>query len=128
MGFGVAWFSLASLLLPAALSPAVAATGLTFAAVLASRFLVGFGEGVAMPAMNNLVARNVPLSLKATALGNCYTGFHAGSRGGCRGWVAASGGKGLGSKFVHSMGVSGVGVTAWGGQCTPGESLWHHGE
>ena len=46
MGLGVAWFSLASLLLPAALSPAVAATGLTFTAVLAARFLVGFGEGV----------------------------------------------------------------------------------
>ncbi|GAB4816678.1 hypothetical protein N2152v2_003724 [Parachlorella kessleri] len=79
MGVGVAWFSLASLLLPAALSPAVAATGLTFAAVLAARFLVGFGEGVAMPAMNNLIARNIPPSLKATALGNCYTGFHTGN-------------------------------------------------
>ncbi len=81
MGMGVAWFSLASLLLPAALSPAVAATGLTFAAVLAARFLVGVGEGVAMPAMNNLVARFVPPALKATALGNCYTGFHTGGSG-----------------------------------------------
>jgi MFS family permease len=79
MGLGVAWFSLASCLLPAALSPAVAASGMTFAAVLAARFLVGFGEGVAMPAMNNLVARHIPPALKATALGNCYTGFHTGA-------------------------------------------------
>lgn len=35
-------------------------------------------QGVAMPAMNNLVARNVPPARKATALGNCYTGFHSG--------------------------------------------------
>lgn len=47
MAVGVAWFSLASLLLPAALSPALAAAyggALVFPAVLAARFLVGFGE------------------------------------------------------------------------------------
>lgn len=37
---GVAWFSLASLLLPAALSPAVAAAGLTLPAVLLARVCV----------------------------------------------------------------------------------------
>lgn len=37
---GIAWFSLASLLLPAALSPAVAAAGLTLPAMLMARCLV----------------------------------------------------------------------------------------
>lgn len=46
MGAGIAWFSIASALLPAvAITPWTAAAGLTLPAVLASRFLVGFGEG-----------------------------------------------------------------------------------
>lgn len=46
MGLGVVWFSLASALLPAAaITPWTAAAGLTLPAVLAARFLVGFGEG-----------------------------------------------------------------------------------
>ena len=46
MGCGIAWFSLASMLLPAvAITPWTAAAGLTLPAVLAARFLVGFGEG-----------------------------------------------------------------------------------
>ncbi|KAL4434256.1 hypothetical protein ABPG75_000697 [Micractinium tetrahymenae] len=80
MGAGVVWFSLASALLPAvAITPWTAAAGLTLPAVLASRFLVGFGEGVALPAMNNLIARNIHSSRKATALGNVFTGFHTGN-------------------------------------------------
>ena len=82
MGVGIAWFSLASLLLPlAAITPATAALGLTLPAVLAARFMVGFGEGVALPAMNNLVARNVPAARRATALGTVFTGFHSGAGG-----------------------------------------------
>lgn len=46
MGAGIIWFSLASALLPAvAITPWTAAAGLTLPAVLAARFLVGFGEG-----------------------------------------------------------------------------------
>jgi hypothetical protein len=46
MGVGIVWFSLASALLPAAaITPWTAAAGLTLPAVLAARFLVGFGEG-----------------------------------------------------------------------------------
>lgn len=46
MGVGIIWFSLASALLPAvAITPWTAAAGLTLPAVLAARFLVGFGEG-----------------------------------------------------------------------------------
>ncbi|KAL4424918.1 hypothetical protein ABPG77_009647 [Micractinium sp. CCAP 211/92] len=80
MGAAIAWFSIASALLPAvAITPWTAAAGLTLPAVLASRFLVGFGEGVALPAMNNLIARNIHPSRKATALGNVFTGFHTGN-------------------------------------------------
>lgn len=140
MGLGIVWFSLASALLPAAaITPWTAAAGLTLPAVLAARFLVGFGEGaqgclcvvtcawryrgggcapqqqhhphpcphpphpcptpqrpcpalpgVALPAMNNLVARNIPPARKATALGACFTGFHTGGAGAgcCWGWEA----------------------------------------
>eukprot|EP00887_Chlorella_sp_A99_P000660 scaffold5.g660.t1 len=80
MAAGVAWFSLASMLLPAAaLTPWTAAAGLALPAVLVARFLVGFGEGVALPSMNNLVARLVDPARKATALGASFSGFHAGN-------------------------------------------------
>jgi hypothetical protein len=60
MGAGIIWFSLASILLPAlAITPATIAAGLVLPAVLASRFLVGVGEGVALPAMNSVVASQV---------------------------------------------------------------------
>lgn len=39
----------------------------------------GLGEGVALPSMNNLVARHVPPSAKARALGMCFSGFHSGA-------------------------------------------------
>lgn len=43
-----------------------------------ARGMVGLGEGVALPAMNNLVANNIPLARRSTALGGCFTGFHSG--------------------------------------------------
>lgn len=79
MAYSVFWFSLASLLMPAALSGPVAAAGLTLPAVMLARGLVGLGEGVALPAMNNLVANNIPPSRRSTALGGCFTGFHSGN-------------------------------------------------
>lgn len=56
MAYGVMWFSLASTLTPLALTSPVAALGLTLPALLLARTMVGLGEGVALPAMNNLVA------------------------------------------------------------------------
>lgn len=38
----------------------------------------GLGEGVAMPSMNNLVSRFVPLAAKATAIGLIFLGFNCG--------------------------------------------------
>ena len=111
MACGIAWFSLASLLLPAALSAPVslrlahlsnllstrtllhslhvasvrtqvARTGLTMAAVLLARACVGLGEGVALPTMNHLVAAHVPPASRATALGTAFSGFHCGAHAG----------------------------------------------
>lgn len=62
----------------------VAAAGLTLPAVMLARGLVGLGEGVALPAMNNLVANNIPPSRRSTALGGCFTGFHSGVSCSCR--------------------------------------------
>ena len=56
----------------------MAAAGLTLPAVMLARGMVGLGEGVALPAMNNLVANNIPLARRSTALGGCFTGFHTG--------------------------------------------------
>lgn len=54
LGFGVIWWSMAT-----ALTPVAAQLGLPF--LLAARACMGVGEGVAMPAMNNLLSRYVLL-------------------------------------------------------------------
>ncbi|KAG7667865.1 putative anion transporter 4, chloroplastic [Nannochloris sp. 'desiccata'] len=80
MAAGIIFFSIASALLPlAAVTPLTAALGVTLPAVLAVRFLVGFGEGVALPSMNNLIATRIPPAQRATALGMCFMGFHTGN-------------------------------------------------
>lgn len=50
LGFGVVWWSLAT-----ALTPFAAMAGLP--ALLFARACMGVGEGVAMPAMNNMLSR-----------------------------------------------------------------------
>ena len=50
LGAGVIWWSLAT-----AFTPIAASMGLV--PLLASRALMGIGEGVAMPAMNNMLSR-----------------------------------------------------------------------
>lgn len=80
MAVGIVFFSLASILLPAvAVTPWTATLGVTLPAVLLARFLVGFGEGVALPSMNNLVATRIPPQSRATALGAVFMGFHTGN-------------------------------------------------
>ncbi len=47
----------------------------------------GLGEGVALPAMSNLVASHIPPAAKARALGMCFSGFHSGeTRRACTAW------------------------------------------
>lgn len=79
LAVGIVWFSLASALLPALLQPAVVAAGLSLPAAVLARALVGLGEGVALPSMNNLVAEHVPPSRRASALGACFGGFQSGN-------------------------------------------------
>ena len=54
LGFGVVWWSVATVLTPLA-------AGLGLPALLLARACMGVGEGVAMPAMNNLLSRRVTL-------------------------------------------------------------------
>lgn len=83
MAWGIVFFSLASALLPlVAVTPAMAALGWTLPAVLFVRFLVGLGEGVALPSMNNLVATRIEPSQRATALGVVFAGFQSGNLAG----------------------------------------------
>lgn len=75
LGFGIALFSLANASFPLAFSEGGASIGWA----LALRALVGMGEGVAMPTMNNLVASNVIRERRSAATGMAFTGFHAGT-------------------------------------------------
>ncbi|KAL6769597.1 PHT4C [Auxenochlorella protothecoides x Auxenochlorella symbiontica] len=95
LGWGIAWFSLSSLLLPLlAVTPLTRSLGLVLPAVLLTRFLVGLGEGVAMPAMISLVAQRVSPARSSAALGAAYTGFHSGNLLGLvlSPWLIARGG------------------------------------
>ncbi|KAK9843080.1 hypothetical protein WJX74_006724 [Apatococcus lobatus] len=75
LGFGVAWWSLAT-----ALTPLAASLGLP--ALLFARACMGIGEGVAMPAMNNLLSRWVPVQERSRSLSLVYSGMYTGSMAG----------------------------------------------
>ncbi|GAX83160.1 hypothetical protein CEUSTIGMA_g10586.t1 [Chlamydomonas eustigma] len=72
LGLGVVWWSLAT-----ALTPVAAQLGLP--ALLAVRMLMGIGEGVAMPAMNNMLSRWVPVKERSRSLALVYSGMFLGS-------------------------------------------------
>ena len=72
LGFGVVWWSLATMLTPLA-----AQLGLPV--LLAARAAMGVGEGVAMPAMNNLLSRWVPVQERSRSLALVYSGMYSGS-------------------------------------------------
>ncbi|GFR49337.1 hypothetical protein Agub_g11299 [Astrephomene gubernaculifera] len=72
LGLGVLWWSLAT-----AATPAAAACGLP--TLLAARALMGVGEGVAMPAMNALLAKWVPTGERGRSLALVYSGMFTGS-------------------------------------------------
>ena len=72
LGFGVVWWSLATVLTPLA-----AQLGLPV--LLAARAAMGVGEGVAMPAMNNLLSRWVPVQERSRSLALVYSGMYSGS-------------------------------------------------
>ncbi|PAN31284.1 hypothetical protein PAHAL_5G409400 [Panicum hallii] len=72
LGFGVVWWSIAT-----ALTPIAAQLGLPF--LLVVRAFMGIGEGVAMPAMNNILSKWVPVSERSRSLSLVYSGMYLGS-------------------------------------------------
>ncbi|GAQ79523.1 phosphate transporter [Klebsormidium nitens] len=72
---GILLWSAATLLTPWAANHSLTA-------LLTTRAVMGFGEGVALPCMNNLMARWVGKSARARAVGLCMAGFHVGSMAG----------------------------------------------
>ncbi|CAH9123739.1 unnamed protein product [Cuscuta epithymum] len=72
LGFGVIWWSIATVLTPIA-----AKVGLPF--LLVMRAFMGIGEGVAMPAMNNLLSNWIPVSERSRSLALVYSGMYLGS-------------------------------------------------
>ncbi|KAI3444528.1 hypothetical protein Pfo_001193 [Paulownia fortunei] len=72
LGFGVVWWSIATVLTPIA-----ARIGLPF--LLVMRAFMGVGEGVAMPAMNNLLSKWIPVSERSRSLALVYSGMYLGS-------------------------------------------------
>ncbi|KAJ4768937.1 phosphate transporter 4 [Rhynchospora pubera] len=72
LGFGVVWWSIAT-----ALTPVAAKVGLPF--LLVVRAFMGIGEGVAMPAMNNILSKWVPVDERSRSLALVYSGMYLGS-------------------------------------------------
>ncbi|KAL7002915.1 Sodium-dependent phosphate transport protein 1, chloroplastic [Sarracenia purpurea var. burkii] len=72
LAFGVIWWSIAT-----ALTPIAARVGLPF--LLVVRAFMGIGEGVAMPAMNNLLSKWVPVAERSRSLALVYSGMYLGS-------------------------------------------------
>jgi MFS transporter, ACS family, solute carrier family 17 (sodium-dependent inorganic phosphate cotransporter), other len=72
LGFGVIWWSLATFMTPMA-----AAMGLP--ALLVARACMGIGEGVAMPAMNNIMSKWIPVKERSRSLSLVYSGMYTGS-------------------------------------------------
>ncbi|CAM6126738.1 unnamed protein product [Calypogeia fissa] len=72
LGFGVIWWSLATVATPIA-----AKIGLP--ALFFVRACMGVGEGVAMPAMNNLLSRWIPVEERSRSLAFVYSGMYLGS-------------------------------------------------
>ncbi|XP_077241935.1 ascorbate transporter, chloroplastic-like [Tasmannia lanceolata] len=72
LGFGVIWWSVATILTPIA-----AKFGLPY--LLVMRAFMGVGEGVAMPAMNNIISKWIPVSERSRSLALVYSGMYLGS-------------------------------------------------
>ncbi|GLT81690.1 hypothetical protein SLE2022_001260 [Rubroshorea leprosula] len=72
LAFGVVWWSVAT-----ALTPIAAKIGLPF--LLVVRAFMGVGEGVAMPAMNNILSKWVPVAERSRSLALVYSGMYLGS-------------------------------------------------
>lgn len=72
LSFGVIAWSLMTILTPAAATS-------NFTLLLVARAFLGLGEGVAMPAMNNMMSRWVPSQERSRSLSAVYSGMYGGS-------------------------------------------------
>ncbi|GMH22460.1 hypothetical protein Nepgr_024303 [Nepenthes gracilis] len=72
LGFGVIWWSVATVLTPIA-------ARINLPCLLIMRAVMGIGEGVAMPAMNNIISKWIPVSERSRALALVYSGMYLGS-------------------------------------------------
>ncbi|XP_031485326.1 sodium-dependent phosphate transport protein 1, chloroplastic-like [Nymphaea colorata] len=72
LGFGVVWWSIATVITPVA-----AKCGLP--CLLVARAFMGIGEGVAMPAMNNILSKWIPMAERSRSLALVYSGMYLGS-------------------------------------------------
>ncbi|KAH9604124.1 hypothetical protein KSS87_010464 [Heliosperma pusillum] len=72
LGFGVIWWSIATILTPFA-------ARISLPCLLVVRAFMGIGEGVAMPAMNNMISKWIPVSERSRALSLVYSGMYLGS-------------------------------------------------
>ncbi|KAL2892190.1 Ascorbate transporter chloroplastic [Bienertia sinuspersici] len=72
LGFGVVWWSVATILTPIAAK-------ISLPCLLVMRACMGIGEGVAMPAMNNMISKWIPVSERSRALSLVYSGMYLGS-------------------------------------------------
>ncbi|KAL5710403.1 Sodium-dependent phosphate transport protein 1 [Ranunculus cassubicifolius] len=72
LGFAVIWWSIAT-----ALTPVAAKLGLPY--LLVVRAFMGIGEGVAMPAMNTILSKWIPVAERSRALALVYSGMYLGS-------------------------------------------------
>lgn len=72
LGWGVLAWSMMTFITPYAAAK-------SFPVLLLSRALLGFGEGVAMPAMNQVVSKWVPSGERSRSLALIYSGMYFGS-------------------------------------------------
>jgi ACS family sodium-dependent inorganic phosphate cotransporter len=72
LGFAVIWWSLFTLLTPAA-------AFISLGVLIATRILMGFGEGMAFPSMYNLYGRWIPQNEKSRAVAATFSGISLGT-------------------------------------------------
>jgi ACS family sodium-dependent inorganic phosphate cotransporter len=117
LGGGILLWSLATIATPFA-----AATSLPL--LLATRAVMGLGEGVALPCMNNLTARWVPKAERSRAVAACMGGFQSGSMVGLLAAPAMLAAGGIAGPFVFfgALGVAWAAVWAITATTFPAQS------
>ncbi|KAL6998394.1 putative anion transporter 3, chloroplastic [Sarracenia purpurea var. burkii] len=107
IGWGVAFWSLATLLTPWAANHSTAG-------LLAARAFFGLAEGVALPSMNIILSRWFPNHERATAVGISMAGFHLGNVAGLvLTPIAMSSTAGISGPFIFFSSLGLLWLTTW---------------